>query len=209
MADLKATTIRGDLSVKGKVEAVNVHPIGSVVITSTPDNPQNIYGGTWELFDKEFKAKSYFTSSFDDNTIKDYFTVKQGIGNYRVGYSRAGHSIRLRFTAVASTKWQYATNVILGNFNLEKLGIQGALVGNFFNHPGGNDKNHSVILANLDLETGNLTRTNIVRFAFTSGEEAGTTIQNSEVTWEFSFIVTDKDKMSDSFCDKFYWRRTT
>lgn len=210
MADLKATTIRGDLSVKGKVEAANVHPVGSVVITSTPNNPQDIYGGTWKLFDKDFRSESYFTSSFTDNKIKDYFTVRKGIGDYKVGYSRAGHSIRLRLTAVVSTGWQYTNDIVLGHFNLEKLGIgKDAVAGDFFNHPGGNELNHSVILANLDFSTGALERREIVRFAYTKGAIAGeSSIRNSEVTWDFSFMVTNPEKMINSFCDKFYWRRT-
>lgn len=164
----------------------NVHPVGSVVVTSnntTPDLP-----GTWELIDKEFKSEA---SSSDD-----LFTANST--NCELNscyYTRSGHSlqIRLNFTnKVALTD----SNLVLGNFNLEALGVT-SLPYSLYNVLGSTDAGNSFLMMIVDYENGTLTHADC-----TSNVSA-----NNSCYLLFDVDVT-ASRMIDSFCDKFYWKRT-
>lgn len=240
MADLKATTIRGDLDVKGKVNAPSLHPVNSIFITSDRTNPKDIFGyGEWTLIDKLFK-NAYNNFSGENDASKKIFqpTARNAAGdwrfkkdsNYRVGYIRQGHSIRLRIGGTPSTQWEYGTDITLGVVNFKNLGANG-IATSFGNHPGGNQANHSVMLADLyngDSKSnpkeyttyengkkvtkktqggeGALVRKDIIRYAYQGGGPAGTTITDGPVYWDFS-IVVPQDLMIDDYCDKFFWKR--
>lgn len=202
MAQLKDTIITGTLSVKGNVFAPNLHPVGEILITKTNESPASRYGGIWKLVDKEFKP----TSVAGTSNPEKFFTKTSSIGDFSISYSRAGHSVRIRIDASVNTLWTYKTNKTLGTFNFPAFGFTNMPI-SFFDHPGGNNENYSVILADLIYSTGELIRKEIVRFAWESGVKAGTTIKGSTVHWDFPIIITNKDDMIDSFCDKFYWEK--
>lgn len=164
----------------------NVHPVGSVVVTSnntTPDLP-----GTWELIDKEFKSEA--------SSSNDLFT--ENSTNCEISscyFTRSGHSlqIRLRFMNKVALG---DTNLELGNFSLEALGVT-SLPYALYNVIGASDGGNALLTMIVDYDDGTLTHAES-----TSNVEADNTC----------YLLFDVDvtasRMIDSFCDKFYWKRT-
>lgn len=164
----------------------NAHPLGSIVITSSntaPDLP-----GVWELIDKEFKSEA--------SSSNDLFTVNPT--NCELNscyYTRSGHSlqIRLNFTnKVALTD----TNLELGNFNLDVLGVT-SLPYSLYNVIGATDGGNALLTTYINYSTGILTY----------AESTNDVSANNSCYLLFDVDVT-ASRMIDSFCDKFYWKRT-
>lgn len=169
-----------------------VYPIGSIVATSTNTNPSTELGGTWELIDKEFKSEA---SSSDD-----LFTANST--NCELSscyYTRSGHSlqIRLNFTnKVALTD----SAVDLGNFNYDELGITTMPFGLYY-ELGTTDDGNGIFLFYVDYESGNIESREVL------SKNDNSIAVDSSCYLLFEFVVT-QSRMIDSFCDKFYWKRT-
>lgn len=166
-----------------------VYPIGICIETSDSNfDPNTAWGGTWELIDKEFKSEA---SSSDD-----LFTVNSN--NCELTscyYTRSGHSIqiRLNFTnKVALTD----TNLELGNFNLDVLGVT-SLPYSLYNVIGATDGGNALLTTYINYSTGILTH----------AESTNDVSANNSCYLLFDVDVT-ASRMIDSFCDKFYWKRT-
>ena len=210
MAQLKSTSISGDLAVKGNIVANNFYPVGSVFITSTrisPGDKSMLNFGTWKLIDKEFKPDSEAPISGSKADL--YFTKNSGVkSSFTLAYVRSGHTVRLRLDLPPNANWEFGTDITLGTVRFDSLGINKNIIASFKDHPGGNEVNHSVMLCSLDNDSGALVRKEIVKYNFENGKAAGTaTLQSSTAHWDFTITLTP-DFMLDSFCNKFYWERT-
>lgn len=171
-----------------------VYPIGSVYCSSANINPSEIYGGTWELIDKGFKA-GITGGTQEATSLLTAFTVNS---------VRGGNTIRLRISCVTALAFG-DTTATLGTIDLATHGLT-AIEGAFFSYNvyGGvamSDGSNAVILLNL-LTDGQLQMTD----SFTSDG-----VHSLPSGTPFYFDVTlpvTPDNMADDFCDKFYWQRT-
>lgn len=234
MADLKATTIRGDLSVKGNVNASNLYPVDSVFITSTNTNPKNLLGfGTWTLIDKEFKPVDYYYIT-DQTKVKDYVTPIKGTGNagdrienIHIRWTRSGHTLRFQIEGTPGSNWNFGTSIDTCLVHYEAFGAK--RIGCAFPEiTGACHDRFSVVLATLTngesgatyaeagVEktaaegTGVLRRRNIIRYNYTKGNTVpfvNNSTTKDKISWNFVTPIHYKH-MLDSACNKFYWKRT-
>ncbi len=191
------------------------HPVGSVWIGNKDDNgnlinPSEIFGGTWELFDKGFISKRiYLQESIKDAGLEANYFHSTGflkITYLRIEYS--AHEIFLSINAIVEKEIADG-QVSLLHFDMNELGIkkvssgasvlaryiaglsdEGNTVDMLLLHQILNDENGETYLS-LDcldivpeeqLSAGN-------KMAFSTG------------------IYIPTSCMLDEFCDKFYWRR--
>lgn len=167
------------------------YPVGSTYIADDAStDPAELYGGTWELYDKEF-APAYT----NDSTL---FTASSNVASYSLACIRGGHSIFL--AASFSLKAEASeTAVDLGTFNFAKLGITSQIYG-IGNTIGGSDAGNCVVVFSMNT-SGQVSLTDVV------GKNSGTIAANSAFRFLYETPL-HHTYMLDSFCNKFYWRRT-
>lgn len=189
-------------STKTPINATNLnnnfdvmHPVGSVLITSTNTNPSSELGGTWTLIDKEFKelkiedeTGTYFTKNETNITSFKFYAIR----------NKKSISCRLNvFNAVELSE----SDVILGTLNLEKLGITRLYYG-LISNLGATDGGNGAFQFSISWETGKITSNDIIP----KNDGGIIAIGSSCYMWfEIPFL---SEHMLDSACDKFYWKRT-
>ena len=183
----KATLVNAINEVLGKTPRV-----GDVWITDTNTNPALNFGGTWVLFDKEFASTPMadISSAITPNTTNcNSLTASAG---------RTDHSIFFSFS------WN--NKVTIGTSNKEVGIVALAQVGcNALAYTpkilAGADDAGGIVLLDMDSSTGRIRSTDSVT-------ESGSALPaNSTIEWTLEIPVHYSD-MIDSFCNKFYWRRT-
>lgn len=173
-----------------------LYPTGSVVCMSTNTNPSTYYGGTWELIDKQFKYQQWLTAS-----LSDVFTSNSGttVGTFCVNLRE--HSICIERMTVQSTTAISETTVELGTFKLDSLGVVGGAMNTNKYFLGQSDGGNGI--AFLAITTSGIFET-LDRVTTTSG---GTIAAGNNINFSFD-IQLRPTEMMDSFCDKFYFKRT-
>ena len=190
--------ILGDLKVRGNVtindELVNKQ-IGDIVITSTNENPSSRLGGTWELIDKEF---SEFYHKYDETELSNYITDGAGATCTELCIIRSGHSIFIRvYLTTKVDLWD--TTTTLASLNLPALGLNSLT----YTGAGGvyaSDAGNGIIMANIS-DTGVIAFTDCITKSGSALAEGS----SPRISVDRTTIATN---MIDSFCDKFYWKRT-
>ena len=175
---------------KGALNAI--YPVGSIITTSTNTNPSDNYEGTWELVDKEFRSEASNSNSLFDANLTN-ITLDSCY------YTRIGHTIQIRINfhnKVALTD----SALVLGNFNYDELGITTMPFGLYY-EIGTTDDGNGIFLFYIDYENGNTESRDVLSKGDNSIEI------DSSCYLLFDFVVT-QNRMIDSFCDKFYWKRT-
>ena len=166
-----------------------LHPVGTVVCTSTNTNPSKTYGGTWELKNKGF-------ISLGDGGTK-YFTANNNITSYNCYVVRNGKTLRIRleFTpAVDITD----TGMELGTLNLNEMGVEGLNV-NYLDVVGGSDGGNCACMFRIS-SSGVVNVSDIV--------ELGTFPKGQACYVDFTTPLTPS-RMLDNACNEFYWLRTS
>jgi hypothetical protein len=184
------------------------HPIGSVLITSTNTNPSASVGGTWTLIDKEYN--------------NDKLHLNAGASSWTVGSASltsgviilAGHLSRVSLTLATTTSLSSSSStsaLTLGTISPTIAGAGGTAGEIPRNAFGVSDLVKGIVQAinkegtetydiqyNIDAN-GSITITKIFN---NKTLPVGTVINLT------TYIPMHKDFMSDSACNKFYWRRT-
>lgn len=168
----------------------NEKPIESVIITSTNENPSSIYGGTWELVDKEYKCE-FINGS-------DLFTLSENATSCDSNALLSGHTVRLRMTIVNSVELA-DTSVILGNINFDKIGVK-TIGYTMYNVPTFADVGDAIVAYNIAYTDGTLTCTDVL------GKTNHVLPVGRGGYIDVTFTLTH-DNMLDEFCDKFYWKK--
>ena len=161
-------------------------PIGSIVVTSTNENPASRLGGTWELVDKEFINVGTSSVGFEpSNNVKDA----------TASFTRSGHTIILNL-AFATNVELSDSSILLGTINFEELGI--TRFGFNTRETGFCDGGNSVLMIYVSASTGEMFCVDVVG--------ANTVAENVScfVTIPFQFVYT---YMLDEKCNKFFWKR--
>lgn len=172
----------------------SVYPVGSVYCSSTNTDPATTFGGTWELVDKGFKS----TQTSITQSATNYLSV------FEVVSIRTDKTVRFRIRLTNSVELN-DTTVVLGTVDLTQHGLQ-TYNDNYFLYSvlGGvaiSDGGQATIY--YDFNTTGAIETNDV---LTVG---GTHILPVDSNFYINAVVTvEANQMIDSFCDKFYWKRT-
>lgn len=179
-----------------EIGSCDIYPVGSVVITSTNDNPGSYLCGEWELIDKEF-------TPYGGRPVIEWASSTQGSeeANTRVcSVFRSGHSINIRlwWQNRADYEQNVAYTVCLIPYSV--LGLTGTYQHFPIAHT--HTSSNAVCTARFEnsdpievLLTGFVANGSLTRLA--SGQSF-----YIEVTH-----IASLTNMSDSACNKFYWRR--
>lgn len=165
------------------------YPVGSIYIMPTNTSPETLFGGTWELIDKEFiplvgNYTSYFTRNTTNTSEVTYCAIM-----------RAGHSIRVRINLKNKVTLD-DDNLEMGTLKLSSIGITTFS----YTQTIAATVNDAVLMrAQLNGETGVLTHTSLF------GTSA-TVAADSSLVYEFKFVVSPNSMLNDH-CNKFYWKR--
>lgn len=175
----------------------DIFPVGSIYVMPTNTNPNTIFSGTtWTLEDKEFKHQFITTGVVSRNTT-NVTSIDSQV------FELEGHHIWARV---------FITNKVVLNddakplftIDVDKIGINSSY-SNFIY--GWTDQGNGIVLANLPNSESGSDVTVESRDVVTRG--TATTYVAASSTIYFSFdIHTGTTGMLDSFCDKFYWKRT-
>lgn len=170
------------------------HPIGSIMITSTNTNPASSVGGTWTLVDKGFTDRMAYIPSSSWTAGAADFT---GETNSIVELADHTLSLRLSLTTTAALS---DTETTLGTLDLSTVGITElpyTIVSDVTASDGGQCTISYSIVAG-----GKISSTDVLTVGGSHSLAAGNT---------FSIHVNQTvgyTRMLDSFCNKFYWKRT-
>lgn len=178
---------------------VNIaHPVGSILTTSTNTSPASTLGGTWELVDKTFKT-DYKTLNSSYWTSKNA-TLDGATSGLTSTVSWTDHSINIRLKLNVTTKLT-DTETELGTLKLASIGVE-RLPYTIYYGVAQSDGGQCVINYSFAYETGTITVHDVINIDGTHTMESG----------QYFFIDVQEDIphdiMLDSFCDKFYWKRT-
>lgn len=176
-----------------------IYPVGSVYIADSVNiNPATIFGGEWELFDKEFESSSgdLDASNFELQNGTTFF--KTSDTNTGISFVREGHNLRFRINVTLGTDLGDSKVNILRVKDFSLLGISGFDY-NFYNTLSGCDGSNAVLIANFE-NNGWLGTTDVV------GQNSGTAKSGGVAFFDIT-IPVKYSQMLDEYCDKFYWRR--
>ena len=167
----------------------DVYPVGAVYCSSTNTNPSTLFGGTWELIDKGYKD---FTG-----TVDNAFTPGQNVEQLPCYVTRGAKSVRIRPVLKVNTTLT-DTAFELGAFNWANIGITSLPMG-FEDMVSYDDAANGGIAWQVAWDTGKATQVDVV----------GASSIASGCTFTLELTATMcASRMVDSFCDKFYWKRT-
>ena len=167
----------------------DLYPVGSIYCNSTNTNPSSKLGGTWELIDK-----GYISMASNDSSM---FTASTNVVVNNCFCLRSGGTIRLRLGITVNTSMT-DTGMELGKLNFEKIGVSGIAL-SFVAITTYSDGANGGIVCNIDYATGVINQTDVFDLS---------TIETGNTFYLDLTLTTPKDIMLNSFCDKFYWKRT-
>jgi hypothetical protein len=169
----------------------NIYPVGSVYISSTNTNPATTLGvGSWTLIDKGFAS-----STDSGNT---FFTAAENCVNEGTHVIRGGNTIRIRQAIKTELAMEDATHLLLGYLDWDAIGIK-ELNSGLFGAMAYSDGANGGIVCNITYDTGAITQVDTFDLA---------TVPSDKTFYLDFTVVSTYTLMIDSFCNKFYWKRT-
>jgi hypothetical protein len=167
-------------------------PVGSIYCRNTNVSPADLFGGTWELVDKEFRSEAKSSTEIFSTTTT---AVTTGTHYYAIG----GHSLRFR-VSINYAGTLSATNLMMGTINLNAMGASalGFPITDAVVFSDNSSVGVAYTISNTTSTLGQVTFRN--KFGTGTGTSHNFYIDHT--------IVLNKDRMLDEFCDKFYWKRT-
>ena len=172
-------------------------PVGTVWIGgkngSKPIDPSTIFGGEWELIDKEFAS----IIIKDEDGTGGLFAKEEIVSGYELLALCSGHTIRLRlvFTPDMVFEDNYGGNEFskaVGQLELEKLGIT-TFYYSLVDIVAMSDNSNGLLMAIINND-GLVSISDVIK--------SNTANQKVIISTEITCRGAD---MLDSFCDKFYW----
>lgn len=167
------------------------YPVGTVWIGgkngSEPIDPSTIFGGKWRMIDKEFESLA-----LNDSTLNGMFSVSENINSYEIYNIYSGHTIRMRLGFTPKIAINSDDEVVIGNFNFEKIGLS-SFWHSFNSIVGMSDASNGLVMVTVG-NNGKVVVNDIIK----------NTTENQPIYVNFE-ITNRQEDMLDSFCEKFYW----
>lgn len=175
-----------------------VHPIGSVLTTSSKVNPAETLGGTWTLVDKSLKNTSkVLDSTYWTKPANSELKAEIISGTSVINITDHIISIRLNIKTKVDIN---DTGAELGKLLLESCGVNQTMFA-VINDTTFSDEKNCVISYTFSKD-GTLTITDIL------GLSGSNTLASGASFYIHIVQPVYQEQMLDEFCDKFYWKRT-
>ena len=176
-----------------------VYPVGSVYVADNNTfNPNNAFGGTWALIDKDF-GYHWINNAFTFNTTNT--------SNGSSAFLLHGNTIefRLYFTNRIAPA---ALDMVIGTFNASSIGILPEYGHTMYAYAY-SETLDAIALLTFGWSWGTTDGTCTVKILdWVSRSSSYPTTTGAGINLSFVFVVESSDGMIDSFCNKFYWKRT-
>ena len=175
------------------------HPIGSIICMSSNTNPSTLYGGTWTLVDKELSYRFH-------NLYKSGWSATNATAQTSAGAVIGGHAMDIRLEVTTTTALSDST-IELGYINPNALGItEFPIVYRYvpFSYDGGGV--FDVVGQTVITDVGRITVEDIWTATANGASHAYASGAPLHMIYHFSSIPFNY--MLDSYCDKFYFKRT-
>ena len=185
------TFFEKNVNITGRLD---VHPIGAIVITSTPDNPSSKFGGNWECIDKNLEWRIW-DSNVDDFWIPDATHTKSST----VYAAVEGHMVTFRFDIVTNVS-VVDDDIVFGTIDYKKMGFTSTPYSAIY-AVGVSDGGNANACFRLDYLTGELRSTDINPKTDAAVVPAGATL------YVLITLPISNAAMINEFCNKFYWKR--
>ena len=185
----------------GYVNCDKIYPIGFCYTTSTKTNPSTIFPGTtWELIDKRFAYKTGGGTS--GTAITNLFTadttnVSTVNGVY---FIREGHHVKVHLSVYIKVAVS-GTNLTLGTFNLDTIGITGFPL--TVVSMGAADGFNGIPVYQIT-GAGKVTHVDLIN---TGTSKKAVTATSAAYVIQTTLPVS-YTSILDSACDQFIWKRT-
>lgn len=174
-----------------------IYPVGSLYVTSTPENPATYLGGTWELYDKHLKT-NYLATDKGNWLVKALNVVNAS--SCDVHMTTHDHTAEIRVDATL-LRSMGDTNLELAVLNFKNMGFH--QIRDTVCSVNASDVTEGIVLMDLSFDTGSVTAYDV----FPKGTNT-TLPSGSKVRGVFTCTV-DSEWMIDDFCDKFFWKKTS
>lgn len=175
------------------------HPIGSVICMSSNTNPSTLYGGTWTLVDKELSYRFH-------NLSESGWSATNATAQVSAGARIGGHAMDIRLELTTTTALSDST-IELGYINPNALGITEFPIAYRyvpFSYDGGGVKD--VVGQTVITGDGRITVVDI--WTATADGASHAYASGNELALIYHFTTIPHNLMLDSYCDKFYFKRT-
>ena len=171
------------------------HPIGSVLVTATENNPASIVGGTWELIDKTFRYQ-YITldSTFWTGTNASIYPTSTA-----ASVILSDHMFSLKLAVQVNIPINDDNSVPLGTLALRSCGIE-KLPQHIMYAPAVSDEGNCTIAYYVGTD-GQIELYEAINIDGTHSMTSGS------VFYVYLNQPISHENMLDGFCDKFYWKR--
>ena len=173
-----------------------IFPIGSIWTGSSNINPSTLFGGEWELFDKEFASAN---GSLDNNNDIISYNGTQSNGLFFV---RVGHTLRIRMKLITGVEIDDNGAELIKIADIKTLGIN-AFAYNYYDVIATSDSGNALLIVSFNAD-GLISVGDVIEKFPTDSKhilDAGKTIY-----FDMTIPIRTQD-MLDEVCDKFYWRR--
>lgn len=169
-------------------------PVGTVWIGgkngSEPIDPSTIFGGTWDMIDKEFASINFYEKDTGTTFVKN-----DVVSSYYVEAILSGHTIKLSLGIVPTVAIENDSQTVdLGTVNCNSLGAKDFVYG-MYGLLMQSDAANGCVMVSFSHD-GNITINDFVKPTVADA----TLYLNTEITCQF-------ENMLDGFCDKFYWKK--
>lgn len=171
----------------------SIYPIGSEVIMSTNTNPSTYFGGTWQLVSKKFSQQVVTFSSSDWTATTATF-----VSGYAFLY---GDIMALRLS-IQPTSLLTDSTVTLGSLNLANYNLSPMFQG-LVEAKAHSDGGDSTICFTLS-STGTVTAYDSLYYPGKSHSQATT----GQTFYIMHYTHMHVANMPDSYCNRFYFKRT-
>lgn len=180
---------------KGAIENLGIYPVGSVYITSTYKNPSSFLGGTWECFDKNLAYEVY-----DYREDTGFFTPSANTRSWTGFVTVEGHLATIKLEIFSDVQ-AGESDAVWGKFNFKKMGFD-MIYYSITPAMCSGDSANLLMMGSLHFETGEFRTYDVVPKTDGGLLEPG---QGFVTTFT---VPISSSAMYNSFCDKFYWKRT-
>lgn len=171
----------------------SLYPVGAVYMTSTNTNPGTFLGGTWTLIDKEF---AYHNIDSFTPTLNSTNCSGANVQGHVVG-----HTITIVFNFTIKKAIDDNTYTMF-TIPMANFGVQSDWLGTVrFTHfsDGG-----QVVLAMLMNASGEVQVLDLLQRNNTSASLSA----GQGISYQTIHRTVPASRMLDSWCDRFYWKRT-